>query len=423
MINKIEFKAKNLTSNAGLFLMLENTKNNGIFEMIENDLTFESASVNKIKMNHVKTMLSGHFIGIDKLERLKLLKNDPLVREFDISVKEPETVSRFLSNFSFKTTQMFREINFKVFKKLLSKSGMTSITIDIDSSVINVEGHQEGATKGYNPKKLGNRCYNVQFAFCDELKAYVTGFVRSGNAYTANGAAELIKEIVATLKAQNLEIFFRMDSGYFDEEIIETIESLGCKYLIKAKAYATLVSQVTASSAVFLKGIDGRETAELLIKLDKWKKKRRFIVSRVLKPENERAQLCLLEGSEYDYFFFVTNTDLESEAVVLSYEKRGNAENYIKEAKYDMSVGHLLLKSFWANEAVFQMMMLSYNLFLLFKFDYLDVSEYRQQIKTFRLKYVFLAAKIIKTARSVIMKLSSKYPYQEVYKKCICLES
>ena len=423
MINKIEFKAKNLTSNAGLFLMLENTKNNGIFEMIERDLNFESASINKIKMNHIKTMLCGHFIGIDKLERLKLLKNDPLVREFDISVKEPETVSRFLSNFSFKTTQMFREINFKVFKKLLSKSGLTSITIDIDSSVINVEGHQEGATKGYNPKKLGNRCYNVQFAFCDELKAYVTGFVRSGNAYTANGAAELIKEIVATLKAQNLEIFFRMDSGYFDEEIIETIESLGCKYLIKAKAYATLVSQVTASSAVFLKGIDGRETAELLIKLDKWKKKRRFVVSRVLKPEKERAQLSLLEGSEYDYFFFVTNTDLESEAVVLSYEKRGNAENYIKEAKYDMSVGHLLLKSFWANEAVFQMMMLSYNLFLLFKFDYLDVSEYRQQIKTFRLKYVFLAAKIIKTARSVIMKLSSKYPYQEVYKKCICLES
>lgn len=75
-----------------------------------------------------------------------------------------------------------------------------------------------------------------------------------------------------------------------------------------------------------------------------------------------------------------------------------------------MAVGHLLLKSFWANEAVFQMMMLSYNLFLLFKFDSLDSSEYRQQIKTFRLKYVFLAAKIIKTARycnhEVVGKLS-----------------
>ncbi len=420
MINKIDFNAKNLTSNAGLFLLLENAKENAIFEMIENDLVFESDSVNKIKMNHIKTMLCGHFIGIDKLERLKLLKNDPLVHEFDISVKEPETVSRFLGKFNFKTTQMFREINFKVFKKLLLKSKLTSITIDIDSSVINVEGHQEGATKGYNPKKLGNRCYNIQFAFCDELKAYVTGFLRSGNTYTANGAAELIKEIVATLKTDDLEIFFRMDSGYFDEEIIETIESLGCNYLIKAKAYSTLASQVADSSILFVKGAEGRETTELFTKLDKWEKKRRFVVSRVLKPEKERAQLCLLEGSEYEYFFFVTNTKLLSEAVVISYEKRGNAENYIKEAKYDMAVGHLLLKSFWANEAVFQMMMLSYNLFLLFKFDYLAVSEYRQQIKTFRLKYVFLAAKIIKTARSVIMKLSEKYPYKEVYEKCLC---
>ncbi|MGG9153113.1 carbon starvation CstA family protein [Enterobacter hormaechei] len=197
------------------------------------------------------------------------------------------------------------------------------------------------------------------------------------------------------------------------------IESLGCKYLIKAKSYSTLTSQATNSSIVFVKGEEGRETTELYTKLVKWEKDRRFVVSRVLKPEKERAQLSLLEGSEYDYFFFVTNTTLLSEKVVIYYEKRGNAENYIKEAKYDMAVGHLLLKSFWANEAVFQMMMLSYNLFLLFKFDSLDSSEYRQQIKTFRLKYVFLAAKIIKTARYVIMKLSENYPYKGVYEKCL----
>lgn len=163
--------------------------------------------------------------------------------------------------------------------------------------------------------------------------------------------------------------------------------------------------------------LSGRAKGKL--KFAKWEKDRRFVVSRVLKPEKERAQLSLLEGSEYDYFFFVTNTTLLSEKVVIYYEKRGNAENYIKEAKYDMAVGHLLLKSFWANEAVFQMMMLSYNLFLLFKFDSLDSSEYRQQIKTFRLKYVFLAAKIIKTARYVIMKLSENYPYKGVYEKCL----
>ena len=101
MINKIEFTAKNLTSNAGLFLLLEHANKNGIFDLIDHDLVFDNASTNKIKMNHIKTMLCGNFLGIDKLERLKLLQCDPLVNEFNISIKEPETVSRFLGNFSY----------------------------------------------------------------------------------------------------------------------------------------------------------------------------------------------------------------------------------------------------------------------------------------------------------------------------------
>jgi len=100
--------------------------------------------------------------------------------------------------------------------------------------------HHEGAVKGYNPKKPGNRGYNIQLAFCDELKAYINGFIRSGNSYTSNGAAEMIKEIVAQIKTDDLEILFRMDSGYFDEEIIGAIESVGCNCLIKGKEYPTL---------------------------------------------------------------------------------------------------------------------------------------------------------------------------------------
>jgi hypothetical protein len=48
---------------------------------------------------------------------------------------------------------MLREINFKLFRKLLRKSKLKTITIDIDNRVVNVEGPQEGAVKGYNPKK------------------------------------------------------------------------------------------------------------------------------------------------------------------------------------------------------------------------------------------------------------------------------
>jgi len=44
------------------------------------------------------------------------------------------------------------------------------------------------------------------------------------------------------------------------------------------------------------------------------------------------------------------------------------------------------MKSFLANEAFFQIMMLGYNIFLLFKMDKVSASEYRQWMLTFRLK-------------------------------------
>ena len=103
-----------------------------------------------------------------------------------------------------------------------------------------------------------------------------------------------------------------MDSGYFDEDIIATIELLGCKYLIKAKEYPTLASQIMDPSVLFVTGNEGRETTELFTKLDTWDKDRRFVVSCVLKTEKERTQLSHLEGAETEYFFFVTNTKLPS---------------------------------------------------------------------------------------------------------------
>jgi len=47
--------------------------------------------------------------------------------------------------------------------------------------------------------------------------------------------------------------------------------------------------------------------------------------------------------------------------------------------------------------------------------DKVSASEYRQWILTFRLKYVLVADKIIRTARQTRLKLLEGYPYQEVF--------
>lgn len=416
MINKVEFTAKNLTSNAGVLLLLNYTEENKIFQDLDEMLFFDSKSTESIKMNHLKTMMCGGFVGIDKLERFKLLKADPLIKECGIDVREPENISRFLSTFSFKTTQMLRDVNFKTFKRLLTNKKLRNIVIDIDSRAVNVEGNQEGAVKGYNPGNKGNNCYNILMAFCDELKAYITGFMRSGNAYTSNGAAEMIKEIIANLKEEVDNIVFRMDSGYFSEEIAEIIEQAGYQYVVKAKGYSNLLNKAYDRPVKNWEDYGYNKQAMFVcMKPDKWDKTRKFAVVRELKPEEERKQISILESDNYTHAMYVTNTTWELADTVKFYEKRGNCENYIKETKYDMNIGSLKMKSFWANEAFFQLMMLVYNIFLLFKMDKLPVSEYRQWILTFRLKYIFVAGKIIRTARQVVLKMLEEYPYKVIY--------
>lgn len=418
MIDKTEFTANNLTSYAGLNPLLNYTKQKGIFQLISDNLYFENSSTESIKMKHIKTMMALGIIGADKLSRVDLLKNDPILREgFDIKVTNAENVSRFFCNFSFKTTQMLRDINFSVFKKLLKTSKLKKITIDIDSTVENVEGNQEGAMKGYNPKKHGNKCYNALMSFCAELKAFITGFQRSGNTYTSNGTAEMIKEIIANLKDDVENIVFRMDSGYFSEEIIEVIEGAGYHYLIKAKHYGTFpaLAYENDEKIVWDHYNAHKEISSRMIKPAKWSKKRNFIITREKKTEVKEIQEKIFEYDEYNHDFYVSNMELNANEILDFYKKRGNCENYIKEAKYDMNVGTMLLNSFWANEAIFQIQMMVYNLFLMFKKDCISQNEYREQIKTFRLKYIFVAAKIIKTGRQTIMKISKDYRYKEVF--------
>jgi len=70
---------------------------------------------------------------------------------------------------------MLREINFNVFIKLLIISKLKSI--NMNSSVVIMESHQEGAAKGFNPNNL------YYIAFCAALKAYINDFMRSRNTY------------------------------------------------------------------------------------------------------------------------------------------------------------------------------------------------------------------------------------------------
>ena len=79
MIDKVEFTAKNLTSNAGVLLIFNYTEEQRIFQELDEMLVFDNESTEAIKMNYLKTLICGGFVGADKLERFLLLKAEQLM--------------------------------------------------------------------------------------------------------------------------------------------------------------------------------------------------------------------------------------------------------------------------------------------------------------------------------------------------------
>ena len=79
MIDKVEFTAKNLTSNAGVLLLLNYTEEQRIFQELNEMLAFDNESTEEIKMNHLKTLICVGFVDADKLERFLWLKAEQLM--------------------------------------------------------------------------------------------------------------------------------------------------------------------------------------------------------------------------------------------------------------------------------------------------------------------------------------------------------
>ena len=117
----------------------------------------------------------------------------------------------------------------------VSKVGLSRVQwVDIDSTVDSVCGSQEGAAKGYNPKKKGALAYHPQLAFLAGSKEILHAWFRTGSAYTTNGIVEFVKQLLAHLP-NRMRIIVRADSGYFVSALLDLLDAYGHGYLIKVK--------------------------------------------------------------------------------------------------------------------------------------------------------------------------------------------
>ena len=213
------------------------------------------------------------------------------------------------------------------------------IVLDMDSSESPVHGAQERSA--YNGH-FESVCYHPLFLFNDHGDC-VAAKLRPGNASSADDWEELLVPEIDRQQASGRRVAFRADAAFARPAIYEALEARGVQYAIRIPANKNL--ELAVEDILFRS--PGRPSLKPLIRYkrfqyqaDSWSTPRRVVA----KVEHHVGELFPRVG------FIVTNLPLSNRAVVRFYNKRGTAEQWIKEGKQAAHWTRLSCHRFRANE-------------------------------------------------------------------------
>lgn len=235
-------------------------------------------------------------------------------------------------------------------------------SLDLDSTVFERYGKQEGAKKGYNPRKPGRPSHHPLLAVLAEAHFVLNGWLRSGNTGTGRGVVEFLKESLAMLGEVHKIRVLRADSGFFAKELLEFLEERGLGYIVVARMTPWLKREA-ARVRNWRELDENYSVGEFTLEIHGWKKERRFVVVRERVREDRRATgRKLLDVPGYTFRIFVTNCSNSPEEIWRDYNNRADMENRIAELKYDLAADDFCMKQFFATEAAFRSILLLFNL-------------------------------------------------------------
>lgn len=408
------FSEKNLTGNAGLVNLGKFSEKLGLPKILSDHLTIKRGDSAEYQAPDVVMLLVfGVLAGAKHMSHMAILKSDEVLRALFKWEKFPVSTSfgRIFKLFTQKHCHELSIAESVARNKIWNKKWFGRITLDMDSSVRGVYGKQEGTAKGYNSKKKGQRSYHPLLCFVAESRECLHNWFRTGNAYSANGSVDFMKECFAKLPKRVWKVFVRADSAFFDGALLDLLESKGCQYLIKVNLRG-LTELLEKQSWRKIAGRPGYESSKFEYRCSGWSKTRTFVAVRLLTGTTiEEGVLFESKKYEYDYFCYVSNLNLSSWATHKKYGQRATSENWIEWCKNQMASGSILTQDFWANSALFQTSILAYNL-LVWMMWLNNKNGFNEEPNTIRMCLINVPAKLMTRSRQWILRLSKNYVYK-----------
>ena len=357
---RVAFHGSRVTSDGGLILVRELDERLGFGKLIEQHLTDTRAKNTRLPLTDLlRQSVYSRLAGYEDVNDAEQLSQDPTFRligsekNWDRGAALPSRLQ------TFETELLAEEENFaglaRLNRELIGKAEVLGSpyrkVLDIDSTEIPVYGEQEQSA--YNGH-FESTCYHPLLLFNREGDCLAVK-LRAGNVHSAESWEELLLPEIERQPRMGNEIVFRADAAFAKPEVYEALEERGVKYAIRIPANDSLQRDIEE----LLTRPVGRPSKKPLVEFKgflyqaaSWKTARRVVA----KVEHHPGELFPRVG------FIVTNLTLPSRVVVRFYNKRGTAEQWIKEGKQAVKMTRLSCHRFRSNEVRLWLTIIAYNL-------------------------------------------------------------
>ena len=193
-------------------------------------------------------MLYGIIMGLDGLNATQILRYNGAFQRSVGLPRLPDTMAlrRFLKRLRPRHIRQLVRPHEQLRQALFGRPrSRSSRVFDLDSVVLVLYGHAEGAQAGYNPKQRGRRSYLPLLCFDGVTRDVWAGSLHAGNTHVTSVTLPLLGEAWAKLPPTAREVRARADGAFFDHKLVEWLEARGARYVIVARLTAPIQHRVS----------------------------------------------------------------------------------------------------------------------------------------------------------------------------------
>ena len=402
---KVEFHGTKVTSDAGLLAYRELDEVFGLTTMIDSELC--DIRTGKNTQHGITSMLRqsiySRLAGYEDTNDAERLALDPAMRHVarGRAVERSAASTSVMSRFETEILTQPQNLEFLMnlpgnwVDSVKADKAPKQIVLDMDSSVSPTYGNQEGSV--YNGYFACN-CYHPLFCF-NQFGDLERALLRHGNVHSADDWRRVLEPVITRYRTHDIPRFFRGDAAFADPEIYRFLESEDYFYTIRLKGNQILYDKIRH----LLTRPVGRPPRKPIVLYHSF----RYQAASWLTPRRVVAKIEWHAGELFARVgFIVTNLRWKSSNVVKFYNKRGTAEQWIKEGKYALNWTRLSCHDFVDNQVRLQLFALAYNLGNFLRRLALPKSVKTWSLRTLREKLIKIGAKVIRHSRYVVFQVA-----------------